>query len=120
MVILPATLHCTQIKRSFPGPEVLEMADFVGSTGGIIRFAGKTGAKEIIVGTESGIMHQLKKENPGKTFIPVSDKLICRDMKYITLEDILDALVEMKHIIAVPDRIRAAANIALSKMLKVS
>ena len=101
-------------------PEVLEMADFVGSTGGIIRFAGKTEAKEIIVGTESGIMHQLKKENPGKTFIQVSEKLICRDMKYITLEDILDALVEMKHVIAVPDRIRAAANIALSRMLEVS
>lgn len=101
-------------------PEVLEMADFVGSTGGIIRFARETGAKEIIVGTESGIMHQLKKENPGKTFIPVSDKLICPDMKYITLEDILDALVKMKHIIVVPDRIRIAANIALSRMLEVS
>ncbi len=101
-------------------PEVLEMADFVGSTGGIIRFARETGAKEIIVGTESGIMHQLKKENPGKTFIPVSDKLICPDMKYITLEDILDALVEMKYVIAVPDRIRVAANRALSRMLEVS
>ena len=101
-------------------PEVLEMADFVGSTGGIIRFVRETGAEEIIVGTESGIMHQLKKENPGKTFIPVSDKLICPDMKYITLEDILDALVEMKHVIAVPDRIRAAANIALRRMLEVS
>jgi len=101
-------------------PEVLEMADFVGSTGGIIRFARETDAGKIIVGTELGIIHQLEKENPDKTFIPVSDKLICQDMKYITLEDIHDALVEMKHVVTVPDRIRIAANRALTRMLEVS
>jgi quinolinate synthase len=101
-------------------PEVLEMADSVGSTGGIIRFARETDAKEIIVGTELGIIHQLEKENPDKTFIPVSEKLICRDMKYITLEDIHDALVEMKHVVTVPDEIRASANKALNRMLEVS
>ncbi|MCD6154030.1 MAG: quinolinate synthase NadA [Syntrophobacterales bacterium] len=101
-------------------PEVLEMADFVGSTGGIIRFARETDAGKIIVGTELGIIHQLEKENPDKTFIPVSDKLICQDMKYITLEDIYDALVEMKHVVTVPDRIRIAANRALTRMLEVS
>lgn len=96
---------------------VLEMADFVGSTGAIIRFAGETDAREIIVGTESGIMHQLKKNNPHKTFIPVSGTMICRDMKYTTLEDIRDALVEMKYVISVPEDIRVAANRALSRML---
>jgi len=101
-------------------PEVLEMADSVGSTGGIIRFARETDAKEIIVGTELGIIHQLEKENPDKTFIPVSEKLICRDMKYITLEDIHDALVEMKHVVTVPDEIRASANKALNRMLEGS
>ena len=101
-------------------PEVLEMADSVGSTGGIIKFARETDAKEIIVGTELGIIHQLEKENPDKTFIPVSEKLICRDMKYITLEDIHDALVEMKHVVTVPDEIRADANRALNRMLEVS
>jgi len=101
-------------------PEVLEMADSVGSTGGIIKFARETDAKEIIIGTELGIIHQLEKENPDKTFIPVSEKLICRDMKYITLEDIHDALVEMKHVVTVPDEIRAAANKALNRMLEVS
>ena len=96
------------------------MADFVGSTGGIIRFARETNAGEIIVGTELGIIHQLEKENPDKAFIPVSDKLICHDMKYITLEDIHDALVEMKHVVTVPDKIRTAANRALNRMLEVS
>lgn len=101
-------------------PEVLEMADYIGSTGGIIRYVGETKARQIIVGTESGIIHQLKKNNPEKEFIPVSEKLICRDMKYTTLEDIRDSLVEMKHVITVPDDIRIGANRALSRMLAVS
>jgi quinolinate synthase len=101
-------------------PEVLKIADFVGSTGGIIRFAKETSAKQIIVGTESGIMHHLQKENPDKTFIPVSDKLICHDMKYITLKDIFDSLTEMKHVVKVPDDIRIAANKALKRMLEIS
>lgn len=100
--------------------EVLSMADFVGSTGGILKFAGEADAEKIIVGTEQGIMHQLKKQNPGKTFIPASDNLICEDMKRITLDDILSSLLGMKHVVAVPEEIRVPANLALSRMLKAS
>lgn len=120
----------TEAKKQYPeaqfaahpecDPEVLEMADYIGSTGGIIRYVGETKARQIIVGTESGIIHQLKKNNPEKEFIPVSEKLICRDMKYTTLEDIRDSLVDMKHVITVPDDIRIGANRALSRMLAVS
>jgi quinolinate synthase len=67
-----------------------------------------------------GILHQLKKQNPEKTFIPASEKLVCRDMKKITLEDILASLVEMKHIVKVPEEIRIPANRALSRMLEAS
>ncbi len=101
-------------------PEVLAMADFVGSTSGILTFAKESDFKKIIIGTEQGIMHQLKKQNPGKTFIPASDKLICLDMKRITLDDILTSLLEMKHVVAVPEEIRAPANLALSRMLETS
>jgi quinolinate synthase len=100
-------------------PVVLDMADFVGSTKGIIRFARETNAQEIIVGTEIGIMYQLKKENPGKKFISASDNLICHSMKYITLEDILNSLVEMKHVIKVPEEVRIPAQKALDRMLEV-
>jgi len=100
--------------------EVLAMADFAGSTGGILKFAKETDAEKIIVGTEQGIMHQLKKQNPGKTFIPASDSLICVDMKRITLDDILSSLLEMKYVVAVPEEIRVPANLALSKMLEAS
>jgi quinolinate synthase len=100
--------------------EVLDLADFVGSTGGILRFARETDAREIIVGTEMGIMHQLKKDNPGKTFIPASDTMVCHDMKKISLDDILSSLEEMKHIIEVPEDVRTPAQRALKKMLEAS
>jgi len=101
-------------------PEVLAMADFVGSTGGILEFARQTDAQEVIIGTEQGIMHQLKKESPGKTFIPASDHLICLDMKRMTLDDILSSLLEKKHVIQVPEEMRVPASLALSRMLEAS
>ena len=100
--------------------EVLAMADYVGSTGGILKFAGETDAEKIIVGTEQGIMHQLKIQNPDKTFISASGNMICVDMKRMTLDDILSSLLEMKHVVAVPEEIRVPANLALSRMLEAS
>jgi quinolinate synthase len=72
--------------------EVLMMADFVGSTAGIILFAAKSPAREIILGTEEGVIVKMKKESPGKTFIPAPGNLACRTMKLTTLDDIRDAL----------------------------
>jgi quinolinate synthase len=97
--------------------DVLMMADFVGSTAGIIRFAAKSPAREIILGTEEGVIVKMKKESPGKTFIPASGNLACRTMKLTTLEDIRDALQEMKHVIRVPEEIRVPAKRALDRML---
>lgn len=99
--------------------QVLAMADFVGSTGRILKFSRESNVKEIIVGTEIGVLYQLKKQNPDKTFIPASDNLICESMKCITLKDVLDALLEMKHVIKVPDEIRIPARKALDRMLAI-
>ena len=101
-------------------PKVLDMADFVGSTRQILKYVEETDAGEFIIGTEIGIMHELKKRNPGKTFIPASDHMICHDMKKITLDDILTALLDMKHVIKVSEEVRVPANQALEKMLQVS
>jgi len=100
--------------------EILMMADFVGSTAGIIRFAAKSPAREIILGTEEGVIVKMRKESPGKTFIPASGNLACRTMKLTTLGDIRDALREMKHVIRVPEEIRAPAQRALNRMLALS
>ena len=101
-------------------PEVLALADYVGSTTGIIRYAGQEGFKEMLVGTEQGVFYQLKKQNPGKTFIPISDQMICADMKKITLKDILAAITGMKTVVKVPEEVRISAKKALDRMLAIS
>jgi quinolinate synthase len=100
-------------------PEVIALADEVLSTGGMCKYAQRDEVKEMIVGTELGIIHRLKKENPGKRFIPVSEQAICPDMKLITLEKVLRSLEEMSPEVKVPERIRLRAKAAVDKMLKI-
>ncbi|MBP1706286.1 MAG: nadA [Chloroflexi bacterium] len=100
-------------------PEVIALADEVLSTGGIIRFARSTTAREIAIGTEIGIIYRLRKENPDKTFIAVSEQAICPRMKLITLEKILWSLEEMKPEVKVPEKIRIRAKKAVDRMLEI-
>lgn len=73
-------------------PEVVALADFSLSTGGMLRFAKETDAKQIIIATESGIIHRLQKENPEKQFIAISEQAVCTTMKMIELDDVINAL----------------------------
>jgi len=100
-------------------PEVIALADEVLSTSGMCKFAQRTEANEIIVGTEIGILHRLKKENPEKRFIPASERAVCPTMKLITLESILWALEEMAHEVKVPEPVRLKAKVTVDKMLEV-
>ena len=100
-------------------PEVTAVGDEVLSTGGMLKFARQTEAKVLIIGSEIGILHRMRKENPGKTFIPASEKAICPNMKKITLEKILWALEDMKPEVKVPEDIRLTAKSAVDKMLAV-
>ena len=101
-------------------PEVVALADEVLSTGGIIRFAANTEVQEVIVGTELGIIHRLRKENPDKRFIPASEQAVCPRMKLITLENILWTLEEMAPEVKVPEEIRLRARTAVDRMLEVA
>jgi quinolinate synthase len=100
-------------------PEVLELADYVTSTSGMLRFAAGSEAREFIVGTEIGLMHRLKRENPGKVFYPLRKDMICPNMKKTTLNSVLRALREMKNVIKVPEEIRVPAKRALDRMLAI-
>ena len=100
-------------------PEVIALADEVLSTGGMCRFARNTEAEEIIVGTEIGMIYRLKKENPGKKFIPISEKTICPNMKLITLEKVLWSLEDMSPQVKVPEEVRLKAKLAVDRMLKI-
>lgn len=100
-------------------PEVLELADYVTSTSGMLTFAKSSGAREFIVGTEIGLMHRLKKENPEKVFYPLRKDMICPNMKKTTLNSVLRAFREMRNIIKVPEEIRVPAKQALDRMLAI-
>lgn len=100
-------------------PEVCSLADYIGSTRGIIEFASNNPAKEYIIGTELGIFHPLKRDNPDKNFFPASEKMICKDMKLITLEKVLHSLKKLERRIIVPDGIRKKSLKALSRMIEI-
>jgi quinolinate synthase len=85
----------------------------------MVRFARETDAEEIIVGTEIGLIHRLRKENPGKNFIIASEQAICPRMKLITLESILWSLQEISPEVKVPEEIRIKAKAAVDKMLEM-
>jgi quinolinate synthase len=99
--------------------EVLELADHVTSTSGMLRFAKASEASEFIVGTETGILHRMKKENPQKSFYSLRKDMICPNMKKTTLESVLRALKETTHVIKVPEEIRVPAKRALDRMLEI-
>ena len=99
-------------------PEVVEIADEVLSTGGMVRFAKNTDVKEIIVATEMGIIYRLKKENPKKEFYPASPKAVCSNMKLTNLENVMWSLQELKYEIEIPKEIIEKAKISLEKMIK--
>ena len=98
-------------------PDVIDAADEALSTGGIIRYAGEYQGKTLIVGTETGILHRLKKENPDVKYVPVTDKSLCPNMKKIDLGKVLLSLQEMEPRIEVPEDIRQGALAAVEKML---
>ncbi len=100
-------------------PEVIALADEVMSTGSMIRYAKREDVSEMVVGTEIGIIHRLRKENPGKKFIPVSEQAVCPNMKLITLEKILWSLEEMKPQVKVPEATRLKAKTAVDRMLAI-
>jgi quinolinate synthase len=100
-------------------PEVIALADEVLSTSGMCRFAQRDEVREMVVGTEMGIIHRLKKENPGKKFIPISEQAICPNMKLITLEKVLWSLQKMSPEVKVPEKIRLRAKAAVDKMLNI-
>jgi quinolinate synthase len=99
--------------------EVLETADHVTSTSGMLRFAKTSSEKEFIVGTEIGLLYRLRKENPDKVFYPLREDMVCPEMKKTTLKSLYRALKEDTYLIKLPDEIRIPAKKALDRMLEI-
>jgi quinolinate synthase len=100
-------------------PEVLDQADVVRSTSGMLQYVREAEAREFIIGTEQGILHRMRKENPGKVFHSPCRRLICRPMKRMTMPDVLSALKENRYQVTVPEDIRLKALKAVERMLAV-
>ena len=119
----------TRAKAEHPGallvvhpecpPEVQDRADHITSTSGMLRYCKESTHKEFIIGTEEGILHRLRKDNPEKTFHLLSRKMICPNMKRTRLESVLRAMEKMEYVIKVPEEIRVPAKRALDRMLEV-
>ncbi len=102
-------------------PEVLELADSVESTSGMIRFAKDSDHNSFIIGTELGHLYPLSKACPDKQFFPTSEKMFCLDMKQITLEHIINCLENPSSFeINVPENIRKDAFTAVKRMIDLN
>jgi quinolinate synthase len=99
--------------------EVLDLADEVKSTSGMLDFVKDVQNSEFIIGTETGIIHTLQKQNPHKTFIPADDRMVCTDMKKIELDDIVRTLKTLSPVIEVEEETRVKAYGAVKRMLEV-
>lgn len=101
-------------------PEILALADFIGSTSELIDYAADCDAREYIVGTELGVLYELKQKNPDKTFYSAGSIQCCPDMKKITLKKIIDVLETGKNAVSITDERRLKANAPLNKMLELA
>lgn len=100
--------------------EVVNEADFVGSTSQIIKYATESDKDKFIIGTEMGVLHKLERDNPNKKFYLLSTGLICTNMKKTTLKDVYAALENEQHEIEVDEEIREKALKSLDRMLELS
>jgi quinolinate synthase len=114
-----------QIRAAHPGvivlahpecpPDVLEEADFAGSTSALAHYVKQTTAKKVVLLTECSMSDNVAAENPGVEFVKPCN--LCPHMKRISLENIYDALKDMKHVVEVPEEIRVRAKAAIDAML---
>jgi len=100
-------------------PQVIDLADFVGSTSQMAEYVAKNKSREFIVGTERGMLHALQKENPNKRFYSPSPLIVCKDMKLTKLENVVSALENMQFQIRISEEVAIKAKKALDAMLKL-
>jgi len=90
------------------------------STGGMLKHAKQSKKSDFIVATETGIIHQLKKQNPEKNFAPLRDDMVCQFMKMITLPKLLNSLVNLEFEVKVPEKIAEKARVPIKRMFQIS
>jgi quinolinate synthase len=142
LILVPEDGHCfvhrfigkgeeaLELKKQYPGsevwahpecePEFQDRADYVLSTGGMVKRARLTDTKTIIIGTEQGLIERIRRENPDKKFLPARKYMVCSAMKKITLENLYNAMVNEEPIVEVPPHIADRAKAAIEQMIEMS
>ncbi len=100
--------------------DVLSVADYIGSTSGIIKYATESKDNEFLICTEEGVLHELRAKNPNKKFYTVENCLVCPDMKKITLEKIISCLENISGEITIEEEKRKKAEKCLTRMLELA
>jgi len=100
-------------------PEVIDLADAALSTSQMLRYAKASSHNSFIIGTEEGLLHRLRLENPDKSFYLISNNQICTDMKKTTLETVAQTMELRQNIVTVPEAIRLKAKQAVDRMLAI-
>ncbi len=126
-MILPE--HILQAKADYPKalvlahpecrPETLALVDYVGSTAGMEKYVAGSEATEFIIGTETGFIAKLHRDNPGKQFIAAREAATCPNMKKITLEAVLHSLEGLEPVVKVPEDIASKARLPIERMLSI-
>ena len=119
----------TVLKDQYPNAEVVvhpecssetrQVANFVGSTSKMCKYAQESEAKTFIIGTEEGLLHRLRKENPDKTFIMAYEGAVCPNMKLTTMDRLYTSLKEEKYVVKVPQATANKARAALERMFEI-
>lgn len=101
-------------------PEVINLADAALSTSQMLRYAKQSNDRVFLIGTEEGMLHALRKQNPEKEFHIITSNFICTDMKKTTLETITEAMQTRNNVVTVPEEVRVKAKQAIDRMLAIS
>ena len=99
--------------------EIPEEKTHVLSTSGMIKHAKESKTEEFVVATETGIIHQLQKQNPKKKFFPLREDMVCKYMKMITLDKLLNSLINLEYEVKVPKEIAERARLPVERMLSL-
>lgn len=99
---------------------LLSEADYIGSTSGIIKYITASDCREFIIGTENGVLCELKNQNPDKIFYPLNDHQVCKDMKMVTLKKVYDVLANGTNEVHVSEELRHESMKPLERMLELS
>ena len=129
--VLIQSSEIEKIREEHPGAEFLmhpecgcltksmHLADRILSTEGMVRYVQESPAKEFIIATETGILHRMRKDNPGKLFIPASPHAVCNYMKMNTLEKVVNSLENLQYEVKVPEELARRAHLPIERMLAI-